>query len=111
MSERVKHKGMPGHFIGASDCCWHLHTIVDRRWRISSVGCWHSGLRANEWADDSNRKEIGHGRLYETMVFDLASENTLQEIELVGYNDEEEADRGHFEIVNRWLKKVEDDER
>jgi len=105
-NKRVVHKGMAGHFICADRCCWHLQSIIDGRWMISSVGCMHD-YRSEAPKSYDNRVEIGCGRLYETMVFDLEV-SSCSEIDMEGYNEESDADSGHFLMVEKWLKKTEE---
>ena len=65
--------GMAGHFIGAHDCLFHLHTHVGR-FCVSTVGnYWPKGERLNQ-QDSPVFEEIGYNRYFDTMVFYLLSE-------------------------------------
>lgn len=89
--------GYPGHFIGAPKCRFHLHTHVGR-YCVSSVGDY--------WPRDAvGAVEIGAGRLYETMVFDLeADEGRWIEIDADGYNDSAQAEMGHRILCDKWAR-------
>ena len=101
--DRVQHKGMPGHLIVSRRCCFRLHSLIDGRWKVSTVGCYHpSSLK--ERPSYENRETIGCDRLYETMVFD-ETRGDWQELDMAAYNREEDAERGHFEMVEKWLGK------
>ena len=99
----IEHKGMPGHFIGASKCCFHLHTVIDGRWSVSTVGCYHPGDRRDEEA-----RPVGHCRYYETMVFDMDADggaaSRWNELDMEGYNSEADAEEGHRLMVERWAE-------
>lgn len=94
--------GYAGHFIGGGKCRFHLSTIVGS-YLISTVGDY----RTNR---SEQQETIGADRLYETMVFrcdgldgDLNPQLTdLQELELVGYNDSCDAERGHYDMCEKW---------
>lgn len=57
------------HFCGARDCWWQRATFV-RGFLISSVGDYHP-------RSFLGRQEIGPGRLYETMVFEVEDSDRL----------------------------------
>ena len=95
---RVEQKGMPGHFICASRCCFHIHHVIDDKYKVSSVGCYHT--RADGF-NYENREEIGHGRLYETMVF---TRDGWDELDMEGYNEERDAEAGHQKMLEKWIK-------
>ncbi len=94
--------GYPGHFIGASSCRMHLNTRVGG-YRISTVGDYRRG-------DGQQPQEIGSGRLYETMVFEVEGLGLHGEGEVTdwrgidadwawgAYQTAEEAEEGHMRI-------------
>ncbi len=92
--------GTAGHLIVSRRCQFHLHTHVGRRC-ISTVGEWHP-----KDPYDPEIEEVGAGRLYETMVFDLdGGENRWTEIGFEGYNDEQEAERGHMRMCRKYAEE------
>ena len=99
----VVHHGMPGHFIGAQRCCFRMHSTVNGRWKVSTVGCYHplSG-------DQETPTPIGAGAdaLYETMVFDLSGEADSEwaEVHCKRYATEEAAERGHAATIAKYLE-------
>lgn len=106
----VIYRGMPGHFLGARNCCFHLHTEVAGRYRVSTVGCYHGGGEPTY----ESRREIGLGRLYETYVFRLGTDGSPTswgeiegEIEGEGYNEESEAEAGHAAMVRKYVERAE----
>ena len=110
----VKQKGMPGHFIGCNNCCYHIHSVIKdlktgESWKVSTIGCYHpeSNIRRDGCRTTENRETVGRGRYYETMVF---YEDELSELDMEGYQTEEEADEGHFRILNTWLRGLEQGE-
>lgn len=85
--------GMPGHFIGAKRCCFHLHTHVNG-WCVSSVGCYCPGIAKDPM-------QIGYNRLYETFINKLNSDtdnaDVIQyEVESWSANDHEQAEQNHL---------------
>lgn len=95
--------GLPGHFIGASRCYFHLCTVIGD-YIISTVGHYHP-------RDDEPPQQIGLGRLYETMVFKggrLCScgcgmpTHNGRELECVGYNTVKDANDGHMVVCERY---------
>lgn len=98
----VVHRGIPGHFIGCRNCCFHMHSTVDGRWKVSTVGCYHPR------GADSNRPEpIGAGEdsLYETMVFDLRDKSDAHwsGVSCVRYATEAAAEQGHADTIAEYL--------
>ena len=90
--------GQAGHFIAANRCRFHLHTHVGK-WCISTVGDYYEG-------DDpyAPPTEIGIGRLYETMVFELDENGEIKshiECDLVAYNDRDDANSGHTAMCRK----------
>lgn len=94
------YSGMPGHFIGAVNCCFHLTTRVNGKWLVSSVGCYHpGGIKTNQ------PEEIGLDRLFETMVFRVAADGGVSdwtEVDSAGYHDADNADVGHEMMVRKY---------
>ncbi len=101
--------GNAKHFIGASNCKFHLATKIGN-WIISTVG---------EYKPDSFKptkkqvfEEIGPERFYETMVFraikcpcgcnefvcDVSSFYPVSNLQFRGYKTSEEASNGHAEL-------------
>jgi hypothetical protein len=101
-------QGHAGHFIGAMDCIFHLHTHVTatdgRRFCVSTVGDYWPNRGADAPA------EIGFRRLYETMVFRLSDDGTTvndySELEMRPYNDKDAANAGHIETCQRWATQA-----
>ena len=87
-----RYHGTAGHFIGADRCCFRLHTTINNRFKVSTVGCYHPLHGDVELA-----YPIGHDRTYETMVFDLLAPEgeRWSEIDSRGYSDEDDAEAGH----------------
>lgn len=98
MAEWVWH-GTPGHLIVAHSCCFRLHTTVGKH-RVSTVGCYHPK------GDDSGvPREIGAGRLYETMVFENGPDGEpveWMEVDSGVYNDEAAAQAGHMAMCRKY---------
>lgn len=57
-----KWQGLPGHFVCADRCLFHLCTHVGN-YKISTVGAWYD--------KDKKLREVGLGRHYETYVFKI----------------------------------------
>jgi len=97
--------GYAGHFIGASDCRFHLATIVGK-YLVSTVGDYHP-LSLEE------RQIIGVGRYFETMVFKCEGldddldpiMSSLQRLDSLGYNDSGDAERGHYAMCEKWARE------
>ncbi len=94
----------PGHFCGAFKCGFRRHTHVGD-YCVSTVGdYWPRG-------DRGERETIGDGRTFETMVFRLLRAADTRhrccprcpsggvELDMVPYNSEEDAQRGHDSVV------------
>lgn len=106
--ERIE-RPFRGHLIVAERCRWYRTTDVHGKWRVSTIGdYWPVG--ATEPAT------IGCGRLYETMVFALSAEVCNAsccggapkivdwvERDFAAYNSASDAERGHEEMVAKWL--------
>jgi hypothetical protein len=93
--------GYPGHFICADRCKFHVHTHVNG-FCVSTVGMYY--VRAL----DMKPTEVGHGRLFETMVFPLGPDgepSSYSEMECAAYNDAAAADAGHEKMVRKYERK------
>lgn len=93
--------GRPGHFIGAAQCRFHLHTHVNRKWCISTVGEYIPHGKTSP-------VEIGLEGLYETMVFALSPSGEIaswSSLESASYNTPEAADSGHAAMLSKWKRK------
>jgi hypothetical protein len=104
MTTRRQH-GFPGHFTGCYSCCFRLHTSVPG-YRISTVGCYHPRDDRND--GNGTPVEIGHDRLFETMVFeqdDTGVPSSMCEIDFAGYNDATDAELGHEAMVQKYEAK------
>ena len=103
-------RGWQGHFC--CKCEWHLNTLVEyqgKKYVISTVGQYRDPLR-KEYGT------IGLGRTFETMVFDSAYDE-WDDADVGkekgrffrGYTTEQEAQKGHYEVlaeVKKWLQDV-----
>lgn len=101
--------GAPGHFICAYDCRFHLCTLVGK-YVVSTVGELWSCLPG----EGGMLKEIGAGRLYETMVFEFKGrcereycncslpEIIPKELDMDGYNRRGDAQRGHLAMCLKY---------
>lgn len=122
----------PGHLIVSRDCRFHLNTYVGG-YIVSTVGEWlpDSEVRdilaksrgivlkgiGDERRYDFMKKigfeEIGLDRKYETMVFKakrIDSEccpwgQSGHELDLCGYNEPEDATKGHMKLCKKWSEK------
>lgn len=73
-----------------------MRTIIDGRWRISTVG---GPTRAHH----PMQIPVGFNRVYETMVFDGLSSGA--DIDMDGYQTEEEARAGHERMVQKVIRE------
>ena len=111
MNKRIE-LGCAGHFIAVSDCRWRRHTQVPG-YRISSVGDYFPLIR-----EKRERRTIGAGKdaFYETMVFKTTGAPEPEsegcgcevvaewsEIEVRRYATTGEAQKGHEELVEKYL--------
>lgn len=98
--------GHPGHFCAAEWCLFHLHTHVGK-WCVSTVGdYWPPPLDGEK----KQQREIGHGRTFETMVFELNAEgepHDWRELDFNAYDDRDAANAGHIEKCKLWETIVE----
>lgn len=98
--------GYAGHFIASRNCYMHLNTRVGD-YRISTVGDYHP-VRGGDHQEAA--EEIGLRRLYETFVFRVEGHGQhgegevpdFCEIDSEGYNDAEDAERGHFAMCRKY---------
>lgn len=93
---RPRWLGMPGHFIGAYECCFRLHTHVGR-YCVSTVGCYHPSGRK-----DPHPLGPGPEELFETMVFRLGAKEkhvNWRELRCVRYRTQADAEAGHARVV------------
>lgn len=71
-----KWKGLPGHFIGVSDCIFRLCTMVGP-FKISTVGAYYpKTFGRGDGKPNKHMETIGCNRHYETYVFVEASGNS-----------------------------------
>lgn len=124
-----------GHFICGNDCRFVLNTYVgkyiastvgelwaDSRVREIKADCRKIKIvgMGDSWDADYMKKigfdEIGFGRMYETMVFHARRADkedgccpwrmkSGHELDFKGYNDAEEARKGHQKLCEKWSKK------
>lgn len=103
----------PMHFIGAKSCKFSRAHLVGP-YVVSTVGDYQP--QGDGWSIP-----IGWNRFYETMVFRSTGPCTdpectcggkpvldYDELDMRGYTTREEAERGHAEMVEKWLVRVED---
>ena len=100
--------GYAGHFIGGSQCAYHLSTRVGK-FLISTVGDY----RPN--GDRSSRTTIGAGKesFFETYVFDFLGEtkdgdpNVISFTEIDGerYAESIDAERGHYRYCKKYARR------
>ena len=102
----VVHHGMPGHFIGAPDCCFHMHSTVNGKWRVSTVGCYHP-ISERNGRKVGPAREIGVDRTFETMVFRIegGEVDCGNEVDMSGYTDEGSAEAGHAAMIAKYEVK------
>lgn len=110
--------GLAGHFICGTWCRFHMTTKVGR-YLISTVGQYvhprHAGgaeMREREWLmKHPDGEELGPGRFYETMVFEISGtclcgcgQPKIDSLELdtAGYKLPGPARAGHMKMCHRW---------
>ncbi len=92
--------GYPGHFCGAADCRFFLHTRVGG-YRISTIGDYHPSAQEQQ-------ETIGTYRMFETMVFRVTEDGTpegscdLSSVDFAPYNDSRVAEAGHHAMCKKW---------
>lgn len=102
--------GYPGHFIAAPWCLFHLHTSVDGRYRVSTVGDYRPAHERHVERVGPMR-EIGYQRYFETMVFRLGRDGdpaSWSEMDADGYATAEEAAAGHEAMCAKYEAKCAD---
>lgn len=120
MKIKIKNFGHPAHFICGNNCRFHLATQVGD-YLISTVGelVFDSSVKKvlDKVRDDREFEEIGFGRTYETMVFRAGEKCEAEgcncglpvidgsELDFLGYNDADSANKGHQRLVAKWLRK------
>lgn len=99
--------GFPGHFVGGRNCAFHLCTVVNG-YLVSTLGAYRP--------DSSNKNEtVGLGRYYETMVFTCPGDDENgdpimgDEVEMQGYNESLEAERGHYRVCWKYSDSEQSD--
>jgi hypothetical protein len=98
---KIEWFGEPGHFCAADACVFHLHTHVNGKWCVSTVGEWYP--RGTPRQANRGPETIGSDRLYETMVFRVIGKDIdLSELEMAPYNDREAAQKGHMALVEKY---------
>ena len=86
-------------------CDWHTATVVNDKYLISTVGDWYNA--------NGERDEVGVGRFYETMVFEIEgyrkcgcpNVSSFEEVDFEGYNTCKEATQNHMLMIDKWAKK------
>lgn len=125
-------QGLPGHFIMGNRCRFHLTTKIGP-WLVSTVGEYlpaaevreiiadsrgkplegRGDARVADWLTKFGYEEIGHERLYETMVFRCNSApepcgcftpTDYTELECHGYNDHTDANAGHMAVCVKYAE-------
>jgi hypothetical protein len=104
---KIIHKGRAGHFIGSTDCLFHLHTqLLDESgngYRVSTIGLY----MPNNFKD---YQMLDLHNYYKTVVF-VMSDYKVQdwtEVDYVGVNDypspesDEKAETLHQEMINKY---------
>lgn len=99
-------KGLPGHFIGASDCIFRLCTIVGN-YKVSTVGGYYpSGSKVMQ------KTNFNHH--YETYVFidgqsmiEIDSEGITLGKDEDPYNADKRAEKMHVDICHKYANKSE----
>ena len=95
------------HHICANNCDFNLATLLPNGFIISTIG---------ELFDRNSNTflEIGHGRLYETMVFKTNGEfrkcgcpkvSEYIELDFSAYNHPKDAQDGHMLMCKKWVLK------
>lgn len=104
--------GHAAHLCVGNMCRFHLATLLDNGYLVSTVGDYWPNL---PWRKDAREPEtIGLGRTYETMVFSTVGECPCgcglpgidaAEKDMRGYNDPKEATEGHMAMIREWEGK------
>jgi len=96
--------GYAKHFCCASRCCWHMATLVNGKYLVSSVGCFHETSDVRERTEE-NRMPIGAGYYFETMVFPANKKGKItrnRELACDTYQTAEEAEVGHLAMCYKF---------
>ena len=102
-------RGWQGHFC--CSCRFHLNTLVicgEKKIVVSTVGEYYTS-----WNNGFKPDDIGLDRKYETMVF-YSSNDKYDDADVskelyqffAGYNEELDAQKGHYKILNRVKKFI-----
>lgn len=103
-------QGYPGHFIGAAKCLFRLNTVVKEKFIISTVGDYRETPTSTEGS-------LGYDRTFETMVFTAQKctcgcggwiPSCFREIDSAGYDNPDEATRGHYAMCEMYDNEEED---
>ena len=81
-------------------CRWSRHTHVDN-WCVSTIGEYHPGLVGDKMDD------VGPGRRYETLIFDIEGPSRWSAVEGWGSNSRDEARETHNEGIDWAIKQSE----
>lgn len=116
----MKWFGHAVHFCAASMCRFHLATLLDNGFVVSTVGDYHPPHVPSVDGEKpiEGGQEIGFGRKYETMVFISRRECRcgcgLPEIDgrnvgFDAYNDAKAATAGHMAMIEEFTQKKAND--
>lgn len=107
----------------------YIVSTVGEYWPERAVREIHARVYNSEWHRENNHllgdnydaaymkrfgfEEIGCGRTYETMVFKAKKTDYIccpwqmsgAELDFLGYNNEDEASKGHMKLCNKWSNK------
>lgn len=107
--EKWKWQGMPGHFINAHDCVFHLCTIVGNV-VISTLGEYYPhGVSQKKLPIGLDREQY-----FESAVFGCEGMKECGCCANIDYHDQRvqryyktgsEATKGHMELCKKWAKK------
>lgn len=93
--------GMAGHFCCSDQCCFRLHTVVGE-YRVSTVGCYHP---ISDQTGKPHTLKGSDSSLYETMVFAVADDGPMIELDTDAYMTETEAEDGHLRMCLVWQER------
>lgn len=111
----LKYFGNPGHFILSKECIFHITTLVNDKYLVSTVGELIKDPKGIN--DSSNWGEFGYGEgaekfYYETMVFEGMENcpcgcgtpvcNGEECIDENRYKTAKEANEGHYEMCLKY---------
>ena len=105
-----RYYGHAAHLIVGESCRFHIATLINDRYLVSTVGDYRAR------ADDEEPTTIGSNRLYETFVFDwsgdwcdcgcgLPKPTEWHEIDTAAYNDAPAAAEGHEAMCRKYEAK------